>query len=333
MGASRGTIHNVSSGILDRSSTRSAALGSDDPIADAIGLLRPRALVEAALRAAGPWAVRFDAFPHVKFAGVVRGECWLAVEGHEPVLLRGGDFFLLGNPPPYVLAGALTATPREASAVWAGAADGTVRLGPETEQDTHLCGGHFTFDDTNAPLLLDVLPPLVHVRAADPRGRLLAHLGELLAGELRSGAAGGSLVIDHLAQILFVHMLRAHADRPGCTTGWLGALNDPGIGAALRAMHADVGHRWTVQELAAISHMSRSAFAASFRSRVGTAPLEYLIEWRMSLARDALRRGTRSISELASATGYESESAFSTAFRRVVGCSPTRFRDASRAYR
>lgn len=82
-------------------------------------------------------------------------------------------------------------------------------------------------------------------------------------------------------------------------------------------------------QLASISLMSRSAFAASFKDRVGAAPLAYLIEWRMSLARDALRRGTRSISELASATGYASESAFSTAFRRVVGSSPKHFRDAA----
>ena len=77
--------------------------------------------------------------------------------------------------------------------------------------------------------------------------------------------------------------------------------------------------------------MSRSSFAASFKSQVAMAPLEYLIEWRMAVARDALRRNARSISELAFATGYESESEFSTAFRRVVGSSPKHFRDAQRA--
>ncbi len=214
--------------------------------------------------------------------------------------------------------------------MWAGAANGAVRIGPETEEDAYLCGGHFSFDDTNAPLLLDVLPPLVHVRAADPRGRLLAHLGELLVREVETTAVGSSLVLDHLAQILFVHVLRAHTGQAARPTGWLGALGDAGIGAALRAMHADMAHRSTVRELAEISHMSRSAFAASFRSEVGTAPLEYLTEWRMSLARDAPRRGTRSISELASATGCKSDRAFSTAFRRVVGSSPHQFRDASR---
>ncbi|GAA5058995.1 helix-turn-helix transcriptional regulator [Nocardia callitridis] len=95
-------------------------------------------------------------------------------------------------------------------------------------------------------------------------------------------------------------------------------------------MHSEVSRRWTLGELAAISRMSRSAFAAAFKAKVGTAPLTYLIEWRMSLARDALRGDAWSISELAAATGYESESAFSTAFRRVVGSSPRHFRNTAR---
>ncbi|NIZ90940.1 AraC family transcriptional regulator [Kineosporiaceae bacterium B12] len=323
------TIHNVPSTSLHRSS-KASPLGTSDPIAGAIGLLRPRAVVEAGLHAAGPWALRFEPFPHVRLGIVVRGGCWLAMEGHEPVRLQEGDFYLLGDPPPYVLASSLTEQPHAAAALWDDAVDGAVRIGPRAQEDTYLCGGHFAFDDTNAAMLLDVLPPLVHVRAADPRGRLLAHLSELLVSEVDADAVGGSLVLDHLAQIMLVHMLRAHADQAGRPAGWLAALGADGVGAALRAMHADVAHRWTLHELAGISHMSRSAFAAAFKDQVGTAPLDYLIQWRMSLARDVLRRGTRPISELASATGYESESAFSTAFRRVVGTSPRHFRDTSR---
>ena len=95
-------------------------------------------------------------------------------------------------------------------------------------------------------------------------------------------------------------------------------------------MHADVAHSWSLKELAEISHMSRSVFARAFKSHVGVPPLEYLIQWRMSLARDALARDTLSISELARATGYQSESAFSTAFSRVVGSSPAQFRNQAR---
>lgn len=304
-------------------------LGSSDLIADAIGLLRPRTVVEPSLHAAGAWALRFDQFPHVKLGVVARGECWLVLEGREPVPLEEGDFYLLGNPPPYVLASTLSAVPRDAKRAWARVTDGVVRIGSEAEEDTYICGGHFSFVGANAPVLIDILPPLVHVRAADSRGKLLGHLSELLVAEVEAATVGSSLVLEHLAQILFIHMLRAHADQADRPTGWLGALNDDGIGAALRAMHADVAHSWTLEELARISCMSRSSFASSFKKQVGTAPREYLIQWRMNLARDALSRGTRSISELAFATGYKSESAFSTAFRRVTGSSPKHFREAS----
>jgi AraC-like DNA-binding protein len=305
-------------------------LGFQDPVADAIGLLRPRTVIGPSLRAVGEWALRFDPFLHVRIGGLVRGTCWLILDGHEPVLLQEGDTFMLGNPPPYVLASSLDASPRPAAPVLAGAEDGFVRIGPESEDDLYLCVGHIAFDDRNAALLTDLLPPLVIVRVADPQGRRLAQLIDHLATEVGVTAAGGPLVQNHLAQILLVHMLRAHAAQTDRPTGWLGALNDDGIGAALRAVHADVAHAWTLKELAEISHMSRSAFAHAFKTHVGVPPLEYLIQWRMSLARDALTRDTLSISELAQATGYLSESAFSTAFRRVVGASPTQFRNQSR---
>lgn len=305
-------------------------LGYGDPVADAIALLRPRTVIGPNLRAGGEWALRFEPFPHVRIGGVVRGSCRLILDGHEPVLLREGDTFMLGNPPPYVLAGTLDADPRPAAPVWAGAENGFVRIGAESEEDVYLCVGHIGFDDGNATLLTDLLPPLVTVHPADPHGTRLAQLIEHLAAEVTVAAAGGPLVQNHLAQILLVHMLRAHAARTDRPTGWLGALNEDGVGAALRAVHADVSHSWSLRELAEISHMSRSAFAQAFKKHVGIPPLEYLIQWRMSLARDALARDTVSISELAQATGYRSESAFSTAFRRVVGSSPAQFRSRAR---
>lgn len=305
-------------------------LGFQDPVADAIGLLRPRTVVGPNLRAGGEWAVHFDRFLHVRIGGLVQGMCWLILEGHEPVLLQEGDTFLLGNPPPYVLASAPDARPVPAEPIWHGADTGLVRIGAEADEDLYLCSGHIAFDERNAGLLTDLLPPLVVVRATAPHGDRLAQLIDLLATEVGVSAAGGPLVQNHLAQIVLVDMLRAHAAQTERPTGWLGALNEDGIGTALRALHADVARAWSLKELAEISHMSRSAFAQAFKKHVGVPPLEYLIQWRMSLARDALARGTMSIAELSLATGYLSESAFSTAFRRVVGTSPAQFRKQSR---
>jgi AraC-like DNA-binding protein len=293
-------------------------------------LLRPQAVVPAPLHAASPWAVRYEPFPHVKLGVVVDGECWLSLEGLEPVLLHEGDFYLLGNPPPYVLGSSLDAAPRAAATLPHNAIGRGFRIGADTDEDAYTCSVDFAFDDNDASLLLDVLPPMVLVRADEPRGPLFTHLASLMVVEIESSGVGRSLVLQHIAQIIFVHMLRAHADDVERPSSWLAALADDGIGAALRAMHSDVGRRWTLEELAEISRMSRSTFAATFKEKVGMAPLGYLIEWRMRLARDALRKDSRTLSELAAATGYKSESAFSTAFRRVVGTSPQHFRNAAR---
>jgi AraC-like DNA-binding protein len=324
------TIHNVGSVISYVSSKAGSPLGPSDPIAGAIGLLRPRTEVYPDFSAAGSWALRFEAFEYVRIGGVEQGECWLVFEDDsEPVHLREGDIFLLVNPPAYRLASSLTVEPLPAQALVESAVKGQMRIGAEADEDFGLCGGQFWFDEDNATMLIAVLPRLVHVRAGDRRNGQLAQVAQLLSTEAKNRTVGSSLVLDHLVQILLVHVLRAHVDQTDQPVGWLGALCDDGIGAALRALHADVSHRWSLQELAGIARMSRSAFAAAFKKQLGTAPREYLIRWRMSLARDALRRNTRSISELAAATGYESESAFSTAFRRVVGSSPKQYRDAS----
>ncbi|MBO0676495.1 AraC family transcriptional regulator [Mycolicibacterium sp. S2-37] len=296
-----------------------------------MGLLRPHAVVPAPLHAASPWAVRFDPFAHVKLGVVVDGQCWLSLDGFEPVLLGEGDFYLLGNPPPYVLGSSLDeVSPRAAATLPQNTFGRGFRIGTQADEDSYTCSVDFTFDADDTSTLTDVLPPLVHVTADDARGPLFMNLAALLVFEIESPSVGRSLVLEHLAQIILVHMLRAHADDTEQPSGWLAALTDDGIGAALRAMHADVSRRWTLGELAAISRMSRSAFAAAFKAKVGAAPLTYLIGWRMTLARDALRTDSWSIAELASATGYESESAFSTAFRREVGCSPRHYRNAAR---
>ena len=291
-------------------------------------------MMEAGLRAQGSWAVRFDAVPHVKLGVVPVGSCWLVLDGDDPVFLQEGDFFLLANPSSYVLASDLDAVPTAATSLWGDAIGGSVHLGEAAVDakaaiETYVCGANFAFD-TDSTFLIDALPRLVHVRAAETRGELLAHLTQLLISERASLGPGSSLVMDHLSQLMFIHMLRAHADRTEHPAGWLAALSDDGVGAALRAMHSDMAHRWTLEDLAAVSLMSRSAFAAAFKKRVGLPPLSYMIEWRMSLARNSLLRNDQSISELASATGYESESAFSTAFRRVVGLSPRHFRERAR---
>jgi AraC-like DNA-binding protein len=319
----------VESEVLYASSGDSAVLGSRDPIASVLELLRPRTVEPAPLHAATPWAVRFDPLPHVRLGVVVDGRCWLTLDGFEPVLLSEGDFYLLGHPPPYTLSSSRDmASPHSASTLPRNTTGRGFRIGTEAGEDSYTCSVDFTFDASDASMLLDVLPRVVHVPADDPRGPLFMNLASLLVFEIETPSVGKDLVLEYLAQIILVHMLRAHADNTEQPSGWLAALADDNVGAALRAIHADVSRQWSLAELAGVAQMSRSAFAAAFKAKVGVPPLTYLIKWRMTLARHALRSGGWSNSELAAATGYESESAFSTAFRREVGSSPRHYRNA-----
>jgi transcriptional regulator GlxA family with amidase domain len=137
---------------------------------------------------------------------------------------------------------------------------------------------------------------------------------------------GASLMTRRLADILLVQALRAYVAVHGAdSAGWIGALNDRRIGAALNLMHGDVGHNWKVNELASAVGMSRSGFALRFKELVGIPPLDYLMRWRMQLARDALRRDESSVASLAVKLGYASESAFGNAFKRIFGRAPKRY--------
>lgn len=129
---------------------------------------------------------------------------------------------------------------------------------------------------------------------------------------------GTSLVTSRLADILFVHALRAYVAMHGDNgAGWIGALKDRWVGTALNLMHGDVSRDWKVDELASAVGMFRSGFALRFKELVGIPPLAYLLNWRMQLARAALRQNEGTIGSLATRFGYASESAFGNAFRGV----------------
>ena len=139
---------------------------------------------------------------------------------------------------------------------------------------------------------------------------------------------GSGLIVSRLADIIFVQAVRAHIDAldPDADTGWLAALADRRIGAALGMLHKDVASNWTVEALAAAAGMSRSAFALRFKDKVGQSPLEYLTRWRMFRAGQLLRNTDKALVEIASSVGYDSEAAFNKAFKRTTGSAPGAYR-------
>ncbi len=177
-----------------------------------------------------------------------------------------------------------------------------------------------------------MLPPVVHIRDEAQKATMRGSL-ERLRDELRTPQPGGSLIAQQLAYTMLIQALRLHLEDPAFRgVGWLFALADRQMNAAIACMHADPAHPWTVKELAARVGMSRSVFALRFKETVGSTPIEYLTRWRMLRAGQRLERSRDSISEIALSLGYESDSAFRKAFRGVMGCSPREYsRGAPRA--
>jgi len=191
--------------------------------------------------------------------------------------------------------------------------------------DSVIVGAHFILSDHQAGILLKVLPPVVHIRTESDKAAMRWSL-ERLMQELREPQPGGFLVAQHLAYMMLVQALRLHlAEGLKGGVGWLFALADKQMSAAITAMHGDPAHHWSLQTLAQIAGMSRSIFAKKFKDTVGEPPMEYLVRWRMTLAGDKLVNSSDPISVIALALGYESESAFGKAFKRVMGCSPRQY--------
>jgi len=126
---------------------------------------------------------------------------------------------------------------------------------------------------------------------------------------------------------MFVEILREYMQRlPVDQGGWLAGLNDPQVGKALRLMHADPARDWTVDDLAREAAVSRSVLAQRFTDLVGDAPMRYLSNWRMQLAKQMMRDGTCNIQEVATRVGYDAEAAFNRAFKRATGSPPAAWR-------
>ncbi|WP_271576271.1 AraC family transcriptional regulator [Bradyrhizobium sp. CCBAU 11361] len=298
-----------------------------DPFSDILGLARAETLVTGGFTAGGPWAIRFPVPKTIKFFAVVKGGCWVTLDGEAPIRFETGDVGLLSAPRAFVLASDPDVSPVDAMTLFSGAGRTTAQLG-DGDDFAHI-GGHVLLDPVSGRLLADVLPPWIHVQAHLPAAATFRWLLDRLVEERISDLPGAELASAQLAQLLFIQILRAHvAGSHGEGSGWLRALGDPRIAPALRLMHKDPARAWHLEDLAAACAMSRTTFAERFHTVAGVAPLAYLTQWRMRLAEQALRHeAAKPVALVARSIGYTSESAFSNAFKRVTGTSPKSYRD------
>ena len=265
----------------------------------------------------------------VIFHLVTQGGCHVTLDGIAPVQLAAGDAILFPRgdahrmaSDPALAAGArvrldqlLTQRPRLLTYGGGGA-------------QTQLVCGYLACDARLAQLLLAGLPPLVRVNVrGSSSGLWLESSIRYALDEALSQRPGGAGVLAKLSEVLFIEVLRLYMDaQPPGRTGWLAAVGDRIVGAALQALHEQPARAWTVDELARQAATSRSVLAERFLQLVGSPPMQYLTQWRMLLAAQRLAGSNLPLTRIAEEVGYQTDAAFSRAFRREYGMPPAAWR-------
>lgn len=294
-----------------------------DPLAAIISLLRPQTVLSKIISGAGKWSIRKPRYEDPAFCLLLDGSCFLEPDGIGALELTEGDFVLLPEMPGFTLASDLDLSPTAVDFDPSRETHYGSAAGPVTMR---MLGGYFRFDRSNAQLLVKLLPPVVHIRPEEPGATRVRRIVELIGDEADADRPGRVLILEHLVEVLLVEALRFRsASATSEEQGLLAGLSDPALARTLREIHLDVTRRWTVEQLARTAGMSRATFAERFSRKVGMPPMQYLLEWRMALAKAMLRGERPSLAEVAERVGYQSASAFSTAFTRLTGRSPSEF--------
>jgi AraC-like DNA-binding protein len=265
----------------------------------------------------------------VIFHLITEGACWVEMAGEPPMRLEAGDAVVFPQGDAHRMASEPGVAPATGARL-----DVVLSRRPRLlaygggGATTKLVCGYLACDRRFAKLLLAGLPRLVKVPVRrSAAGAWLEGSVRYALAEARSPRPGGAGVLAKLAEVLFIEVLRLHINeqREG-RTGWLAAMGDRVVGAALQAVHARPAEAWTLESLARAAGSSRSVLAERFQQLVGTAPMQYLTQWRMLLAANLLTRSNAPLTRIAQDVGYQTDTAFSRAFRREYGAPPATWR-------
>ncbi|MEV7367881.1 AraC family transcriptional regulator [Streptomyces sp. NPDC127159] len=294
-----------------------------DDLGTVFDLLEVNGVISAGFAAGGRWRTGFRPDVRLKLLTVARGGVRVSADGADAQVMSVGDVVVL-NGCKFVgiedalETGGLQTTfthPPDQAFYEAGGGD-----------DTVVVGGHIDLSEGADALVGGLSGPLLYLPAGRDTERLARTLNHLVDEAMSTRVASEPAGRLH-ARLVILEVLRAAVrDGESVPIGWARGLLDEALRPALRAIHADPGRLWRVEELARHSAMSRTVFAERFATVVGKPPLAYLTGWRMYAARRALRGEDVRVDELAMRLGYSTASAFSTAFRREVGESPRAYR-------
>lgn len=293
-------------------------------------LLRVRPELERLCQFGAQWASPHDQSPAgwVPFHLVARGSCILDIAGRAPVSLHAGDVVLLPRGDPHLMRGATTPADGRSQPPVMIRPNGAIELASNADApDTELICGRLSFEPRAESLALAVLPSFILLRADEgPSARRVAGLLHTIRDELVQAAPGARAIGAGLASALMIMVLRIHFARDEARSGILGLLAQRQTAGAVLAMIREPTRPWSLDDLARAANTSRATLVRGFRSLAGQAPLAFLADLRLDLARHRLATSDQGLTEIALDVGYQSQSALTRAFRRRFSLTPTAFR-------
>lgn len=289
-----------------------------------------------------PWGVAVPNYENVaRFHFAHRGSCLVHVEGTDTIVdLAQGDLVIIPHGAPHSLycghEPEKTVLPLDAVLEKSGydGAGVLVYGGQETYSETQLVCGHFSFDPNSRHVLLDRLPPYIHLKNyGESAGRWMEATLRMIGEEAGRTRLGGDLIALKMSEAILAQAIRSFIEGDEATERGLGAFSDKNLSRALDAFHKAPTDSWTVETLAQSAGMSRTSFAVQFQKTMDMTPLEYVTRWRMELAKKVLQEPGASLTEAAESAGYSSDSSFTRVFKKETGMTPAKFRKSQHLLR
>ena len=304
-----------------------------DLLSDILSLMKLSGTLYFRTSFTSPWGLEVPAFQSVsRFHYVHRGRCFAHVEGEsEAVLLEQGDLIIITHGARHSLSDPLDVEAKTVDQVVEESGftgHGALVFGDAAAgHETQLICGHFAFDPGAGHVLLDALPRCIHIK---DYGKVspgwLDDTLKIIAAEAGRDQLGGDLIALKVSEIIFTQAIRHYLAREGRNRQGLAGFADTQIRQALEAIHQEPAKTWTVESLAKVAGMSRTAFSNKFSALITHTPLNYLTSWRMPLARQLLADTDVPIIEVAARSGYQSEASFGRVFKRHFDLPPAGYR-------
>jgi AraC-like DNA-binding protein len=283
---------------------------------------------------AGRWGMELQAKQLAEFHIVSRGQCWLRMYDRAADLqLQTGDIVFFPHGHAHAMLSHPDSPMQNATAFLKHAMPefGPLVIGTAEEAQTELLCGYFDFQNCPNHLFLSALPSLIHIKnPADQELCWLTQIIAMLGYETSNQLQGRTAIVQHLVEVMFAHLIRAYVRQNNSDACILKAMADQRIGKCLNAIHQDIATAWTIEQLAQISGMSRTAFISRFQQLSGFNPGDYLTQLRMLKAQRLLPSSDSGLVDIALQVGYQSEAAFSKAFKRFAGISPGAYKKHQR---